>query len=104
MLHPHPVFEKHLEEVFGENSLQQFSPQLKEHLYQMYLCGFELGAKRRCEDCGTKNGPICETHCRTMYSWDGVGENPNPNPVLCALCTEAYHSHWDDMFAEVNQY
>lgn len=38
--------------------------------------------------------------CMTSYAWDGEGENPNRDPVLCAEGADEYHKHWQDMWYE----
>jgi hypothetical protein len=41
---------------------------------------------------------------RTMYHWDGVGEDPNQPVALCPACAEEHHEHWDDMWSNVPGY
>jgi hypothetical protein len=95
-------FSFHLREVFGENAEQRFSPQLQEHLYQLWRLAHGVGARVRCEHCGGAN-EVQEHHARTAYSWDGVGENPNAPLALCASCAEAHHERWDAMWDEYHQ-
>lgn len=38
--------------------------------------------------------------CITAYHWDGKGENPNPNPVLCAECHSEYVRYWQERWDE----
>lgn len=65
-----------------------------------------IAAMGRCERCGER--PASPTHCRTMYHWDGHGEDPNRDPVLCRDCAEEYHAdwdaQWDEQWDEYNEY
>ena len=38
---------------------------------------------------------------RTMYCWDGTGENPNRPVALCPACAADHHERWDDMWSNV---
>lgn len=38
--------------------------------------------------------------CMTAYAWDGKGENPNRDPVLCGGCADDYRKHWQEMWDE----
>jgi hypothetical protein len=38
---------------------------------------------------------------RTMYHWNGEGEDPNRDVWLCRRCAKEHHEHWDDMWAQV---
>ena len=55
--------------------------------------------KRKCEICGYAFGVKAEPS-RTMYPWDGVGEDPNRPIDLCRQCAAAHHDFWDEMWAE----
>lgn len=35
---------------------------------------------------------------RTMYHWDGKGEDPNRDVLLCAKCSCEHHYYWDAMW------
>ncbi len=37
---------------------------------------------------------------RTMYHWDGTGEDPNAPLALCRECAEEHHLNWDYTWAE----
>lgn len=41
---------------------------------------------------------------RTMYHWDGKGEDPNRCRWLCRPCAKMHHEHWDDMWSNVPGY
>ena len=43
---------------------------------------------------------VSEIGCKTAYDWNGKGEDPNRNPVLCESCADEYNEHWDDMWNE----
>lgn len=43
---------------------------------------------------------ISGTVCRTSYPWDGEGENPNRDPLLCPECSQNYDDHWKAMWDE----
>ena len=36
----------------------------------------------------------------TAYAWDGKGENPNRDPILCSECANDYRKHWQEMWDE----
>jgi len=38
--------------------------------------------------------------CMTAYHWDGKGENPNPDPILCAECHSEYVRYWQERWDE----
>lgn len=41
---------------------------------------------------------------RTMYHWDGKGEDPNRPRALCVTCAIEHHERWDDMWSNVPGY
>lgn len=43
---------------------------------------------------------ITRTPCRTGYSWDGEGENPNKDPHLCIACSKEYDDLWSERWRE----
>ncbi|MHA2279977.1 MAG: hypothetical protein ACXAC5_03750 [Promethearchaeota archaeon] len=62
-----------------------------------------------CYFCGEIAGPPCEGHggcpgigkptsSRTMYEWDGTGEDPNRDLILCSLCAEEHNDIMDDQW------
>jgi hypothetical protein len=36
----------------------------------------------------------------TAYHWDGEGEDPNRDRILCKECAEGYVEHWSDMWED----
>lgn len=52
-----------------------------------------------CETCGAAEDVRMESS-RTMYPWDGAGEDPNRDRALCRPCAEEHHRHWDEMWAQ----
>lgn len=51
-----------------------------------------------CEDCKLDLPTVRERHSQTAYHWDGTGEDPNRNAVLCDECAAEYKAHWDSMW------
>jgi hypothetical protein len=57
--------------------------------------------------CSGHEGPCEETQglqledSRTMYYWNGDGDDPNSPILLCRECARAHHSWWDEQWAEV---
>jgi len=62
--------------------------------------------RRRCE--GAKgpcdiSGPTVQLESsRTMYHWDGKGEDPNRDVWLCPDCAKEHHDYWDEMWSYAN--
>ena len=55
-----------------------------------------------CEECETR-GIFCfgtKTPAMTAYHWDGEGEDPNRDLVLCDECKECYREYWKGMWEE----
>jgi hypothetical protein len=52
-----------------------------------------------CERCGNKEGVELEDS-RTMYHWDGKGENPNRSVFLCRACAEDHHDFWEAQWSD----
>lgn len=40
------------------------------------------------------------TPSQTQYEWDGQGEDPNADKMLCPKCSEEYTEMMDDQWAE----
>lgn len=40
---------------------------------------------------------------RTMYFWDGKGEDPNADVFLCRSCAADHHSFWDERWLDVER-
>ncbi len=53
----------------------------------------------RCEHCDTRISVRLESS-RTMYCWEGEGQDPNRPLALCACCSIEHHNNWDDMWNE----
>ena len=57
--------------------------------------------------CEGHRGP-CEglvlwpTSAMTQYEWDGTGEDPNRDQMLCPVCAETYREDWQDRWDEYN--
>ena len=60
-----------------------------------------LPAIRRCWLCRWPYGVRYEDS-RTMYYWNGGGEDPNRPVKLCRQCAACHHEHWDAMWLEVS--
>ncbi len=60
----------------------------------------------RCEghahECPEQGTHVKLEPSRTLYHWDGEGEDPNRARALCRDCAEAHHAHWDSMWQEYN--
>jgi hypothetical protein len=61
-----------------------------------------LGLNKTCSYCkrSASDVPVRLHNSRTAYAWDGIGENPNADVLLCAECADAYNAYWDDMWRE----
>ena len=46
------------------------------------------------------SGDALVVKAMTAYPWDGGGEDPNRDRVLCANCAREYREYWSDMWAE----
>lgn len=57
----------------------------------------EIRLPGTCEYCGESRHVKPESS-RTMYHWDGEGENPNRDRILCEGCAVDHHEHWDEMW------
>jgi hypothetical protein len=53
-----------------------------------------------CEYCKESVDLIIQTPCTTKYSWDGIGEDPNRDPLLCIYCANEYVMYWEERWAE----
>lgn len=54
----------------------------------------------KCAKCGTGFSVQLEDS-RTMYNWEGEGEDPNAPIPLCPQCAKEHHENWDDMWSNV---
>lgn len=58
----------------------------------------------KCEFCdGRHHEQTSEAKPRsamTAYHWDGTGDNPNADVVLCDECWEDYRSYWQERWDE----
>jgi hypothetical protein len=52
---------------------------------------------KTCERC--HRAPAHPVSSRTMYEWDGEGEDPNADITLCAECAEEHNQIMDDQWA-----
>ena len=76
--------------------MKQLFPRPRRRWYQT------VPTANSCEMCGWPF--FINSECsRTMYDWDGRGEDPNRNINLCHICAAAHHQYWDDMWAEVGR-
>lgn len=77
--------------------------------YIMLSASAGLTAERRapegtdCECCGHTTRTVTMEDSRTMYDWDGVGEDPNRAKALCSMCAIEHHEYWDDMWDQYYQ-
>jgi hypothetical protein len=53
-----------------------------------------------CQHCGDIRDDVEDVEARTMYVWDGKGEDPNQSHFLCPPCAEEYEAHWDEMWSD----
>lgn len=57
-----------------------------------------------CECCHRLNGTgdcvVRREPARTMYAWDGQGEDPNADLMLCRDCAAEHHANWDERWAD----
>ena len=54
-----------------------------------------------CEHCSTVFG-LDHEESRTMYHWEGEGEDPNRSLLLCRQCAILHHDFWDEMWDQYN--
>ena len=80
-----------------ENKSLDFPRLLVFKLLELWMLGFQFEDGTRCECCGLFEGVETESS-RTMYSWDGQGEDPNRPLRLCRSCAAEHHEHWDEMW------
>lgn len=55
---------------------------------------------RKCESCGHEGKDVVDTPSQTCYCWNGEGEDPNRDLVLCFECAYAYEAHMTDKWKE----
>ena len=53
----------------------------------------------RCEYCQAMFD-LDKEDSRTMYCWNGEGEDPNRPVLLCKQCAKMHHEYWDDMWSD----
>jgi hypothetical protein len=92
------AFRTHLACVFGECA-SSFSKDLLELLYDVWLLGVKIGEGTACEACGNI-GDVQPEDSRTMYEWNGDGDNPNSPIRLCRDCAADHHANWDETWRE----
>lgn len=46
---------------------------------------------------------VQRTRCMTAYTWDGTGEDPNRDPLLCPTCSVAYTEAWEAQWDEYHR-
>jgi len=51
-----------------------------------------------CERCG--KGPAEHRPAMTAYHWDGKGEDPNQDVMLCDECYDNHHAYWTSMWQD----
>lgn len=51
-----------------------------------------------CECCQLDRPDVKARSAMTAYHWDGTGENPNADVVLCDPCWESYRAYWQEMW------
>lgn len=61
-----------------------------------------LGVKNpgRCEGCKRDVEYIVQTPSCTKYCWDGQGEDPNRDRMLCITCSEDHLDYWNEMWSD----
>lgn len=63
--------------------------------------------RHKCEGsmgpCDAEGPGVEQESSRTMYHWDGTGEDPNRDPWLCRDCARIHHEHWDEMWDDYNR-
>jgi hypothetical protein len=57
----------------------------------------------RCEYCPCVGWDVRARSAATAYSWNGEGENPNRDIVLCDTCSADYYEHWEEQWAEYHR-
>jgi len=72
---------------------------LTERLSKHYLLGDSEEA-RICECCGTSSPLVAPCCSHTRYVWDGTGENPNRDRLLCPDCAIEYTEEMEDKWNE----
>jgi hypothetical protein len=55
--------------------------------------------RNECEHCGSIWGVKLEPSY-TAYYWDGVGEDPNREVMLCRACAEYHRDYWQERWDE----
>lgn len=53
-----------------------------------------------CEQCGETVDVVVTSPSRTLYHWDGEGENPNRDLTLCPEHSLEHQEYWDSRWAE----
>lgn len=61
----------------------------------------EKKRQQKCEFCGAEYAQL--TFAMTAYPWDGKGENPNRDLLLCDYHKEEYEEHWNSLWEEYNR-
>ena len=58
---------------------------------------------RNCMVCDMigNHGEVKFRPSQTMYMWDGEGDDPNDDLLLCEKCSEDYKAYMDERWADV---
>ena len=54
----------------------------------------------QCECCKEEREDVKSRPAMTAYHWDGTGDSPNADVVLCDPCWEDYRAYWQERWDE----
>lgn len=54
------------------------------------------GEDIKCEHCQEEHESVQPRSAMTSYHWNGTGDNPNADVVLCDLCWGDYRDYWQE--------
>jgi len=60
-----------------------------------YIHFVDAGCK--CLHCGS-NSDVSLVCSKTSYYWEGIGDDPNANILLCKFCAIGYNEYWNEMW------
>jgi len=84
---------------------KRVSDRLKELSIEYELLGGGGRPEQTCEWCGEHSDRVTSVPRQTMYHWDGNGEDPNRNHLLCFDCgieaSEQIEYQWDEYYSSI---
>ncbi len=75
---------------------------INEFAFEVDVLNHHDGVSRTCQWCGVTSHRVLNIPSQTMYVWDGKGDDPNADKMLCVECaityTEDMNYQWDEYY------